>query len=142
MKQRLFLILAIVAALPAATLHAQGFGKTKKKITLHRKLPHAVHLAGTAITVKSGARDPRGNDVSEQLTESLETELLKDDSRLHVDRNKPETLITCTITTFDMQRPTTVTHGALIQDNRHPSTPTYTYRFTGTLGVAYQARDV
>ena len=56
--------LLLTFALVASTGFAQGFGSSKKKITLHRKLPPTAHLNGTAISVQvlQGLQQSKGMD--------------------------------------------------------------------------------
>src|SRR5690242_15058269 len=126
----LFSMVALAVCISPA-VHAQGFGKTKKHIILHRKLPHAVHLSGSSIAVKVVARDQRATAAAQQLHDVLETELLKDDARLRVEANKPDALITCTITSMDTPQPVPVNHTSLIQDQRRGSQGSLSYRYTG-----------
>src|ERR1700731_3707758 len=80
--------------LSAANVYGQGFAgsmmSSKKKITLHRKLPAAIHLTATTFAVKATARDNAQADVAQSLSEILETDLLKNDSKLHAEAKSPE----------------------------------------------------
>jgi hypothetical protein len=136
----LFLIVAM-AVFTAPQLPAQGFGKIRKHVILHRKLPHAVHLSGSSIAVKVASRDQRGTAAAQQLHDVLETELLKNDARLRVEASKPDVLITCSITSMDVPQPQMVNHTPLMQDQRRAAQGSMSYRYTGTLNVSYQAKD-
>lgn len=136
----LFSIMALAVCISPA-VDAQGFGKAKKHIILHRKLPHAVHLSGSSIAVKVVPRDQRATAAAQQLHDVLETELLKDDARLRVDATKPDAVITCTITSMDTPQPVPVNHASLVPDQRRSSQGTVSYRYSGTLNVSYQAKD-
>ena len=64
--------------------HAQGFGSSKKKVTLHRKLPPTAHLDGSAFEVQVTEHNFQ-SDVVNSLHDMLEAGLLKDDHRLWAD---------------------------------------------------------
>src|SRR5712692_6176843 len=93
--------------------YGQGFGKIKKKVTLHRKLPAAVHLTGTAISVKVASSSARNPELAQQLSEILTAELLKNDQRLTVEPAHAQTLISCSITSFSAPPPQTVTRNVV-----------------------------
>jgi hypothetical protein len=66
-----FLVLAV--SLTSAA-HAQGFGSSKEKVTLHRKLPPTAHLNGSAIEVQVTGHNVQ-SDVVNSLRDMLEAEL-------------------------------------------------------------------
>jgi hypothetical protein len=148
MKSVRFTLFPLVSLLIfAIAAYGQGFGggvaKSKKKVSLHRKLPATVHLTGTSIGSKVTARDPKNNDVAGQLTEILQTELLKYDRNLRVERTRPDSLITCTITNFSMPPAETVTRDVLTEkkigkDMRQIQEPRRYHRIKGSLDVTYQ----
>lgn len=131
----LFLGLAPVLAAPAS---AQSFGVSKVKITLVRKLPAMVHLAGTTIKVKVTAHADQ-SDLATDLQSLLETELLKDDPRLRLEEQSPSTLIYCQITAYSHPQPTTTTRSTLALGKTITKQSTFT-RITGSLSVSFQAR--
>lgn len=142
-RKLLFLFLAgsMCWVIPA---QGQGFGKTHKKVTLHRKLPAAVRLTGTTLNVKSGARDPRNAEIAQQLTTVLETELLKNDRNLQIDSNHPVTVISCVITNFSVPPVQAVDKTVLAQDKlgKDPRNLQQSEKFnrvTGSMDVSYRA---
>jgi hypothetical protein len=124
------------AALPA---FAQGFGSSKKKITLHRKLPPTAHLNGSAISVEVTGHNIQA-DVAPALRDMLEAELLKDDHRLRAEDKHPDSLIVCTITEYAPPQAQTSTHSTYAPGSKKPQQETVT-RYSGILKVAYTARD-
>lgn len=130
------LLLAI--GLSSTTL-AQGFGTSKKKITLHRKLPPVAHLDGTAINVQVTGHGIQA-DVASALRDMLEAELLKDDHRLRSDDKHPDSVIVCNITEYVAPQAQTSTHSTYVPGSKKPQQETLT-RYTGILKVAYQAKD-
>jgi hypothetical protein len=127
-------------------IHGQGFsGKIaggKTKIALHRKLPAAIHLNTTSFAVTASARDKNQADVAQSLSDILETELLKDDKRLHVEKKSPELLISCTLNHYDIPPPQTSTRNDTVLQRGHTvEVPKQYYRITGVLELSYQAKD-
>jgi hypothetical protein len=135
MRISLLLLLVVSSALPS---YGQGFGKTKRKVTLERRLPAAVHLTGTAIQVKSSARDPRNGEVAKLLQEILEAELLKNDKRLKLEAANPETVISCAVTTFSIAPPRVTLRPAVVAGQP----PQRVYRITGQLTAVYRTEDL
>jgi tetratricopeptide (TPR) repeat protein len=138
------LSVAALAAMPSA---AQGFGASKVKVTLQRKLPALVHLPGNTIKVTVTAADVDGA-LPYDFQALLETELLKDDPDLREDDN-PAAQIICRITEYSHPEPTVTQRAA-------PSVPTGTSfsgltkgatkpatftRITGQLNVSLQAKN-
>ena len=130
------LLLAI--SLSSTTL-AQGFGSTKKKITLHRKLPPIAHLDGTAINVQVTGHSVQP-DVVSALRDMLEAELLKDDHRLRSDDKHPDSVVICTITEYSPPQAQTSTQSTYVPGSKKPQQQSVT-RYSGILKVAYQAKD-
>ena len=118
---------------------AQGFGSTKKRIVLHRKLPPTAHLSGDSFAVQVNSHGIQ-EDVGIDLKSMLETELMKDDVRLRNEDKNPDTLIVCTITQYAQPKPTTSTQQTYEMGSKKPQNETVT-RYTGLLTVAYQAKD-
>ena len=83
-------------------LRAQGFSqgilKSKKTVTLHRKLPATVHLKGGTLSVKSTSHEPKNKDAAQKLEDTLQAELLKYNNQFRIDDNKPDTLVICNVT--------------------------------------------
>ena len=139
-------VLVLFLWLCASSSYGQGFGaaviSSKKKVVLHRKLPAAIHLTDTTFTVKTTARDKAQADVAQSLSEILETELLKNDSRLHVEKSSPELLISCTVTHFEIPPPQSFTRNEVVLEKGHSlEEPRRYYKVTGVLEVAYQVKD-
>jgi len=122
---------------------AQGFGNLgKKKIVLHRKLPPAIQFTGTTFTVKVTARDPKDADLAGKMKDLLETELLKNDNKLHAEANSQELLINCTVTNFSVPPPQPFTRNEVImQKGKQLEEPVQYNKIAGSLEVSYQARD-
>src|ERR1700689_746659 len=99
----LFLMsLGLIAAAPAG---AQGFGASKEKVTLHRKLPAVVHLPSDTIKVIINSSDAEEDGaLPYDFQALLETELLKDDPNLREDDN-PAVQIICEITEYSHPDP-------------------------------------
>jgi tetratricopeptide (TPR) repeat protein len=138
----------LVLTLTASLAHAQGFtggitsGKTKKKVVLRRKLPSAIRLTATSFAVKATAHDKNQADVAQSLSDVLETELLKNDHRLHVEKNSPDFVVSCTITHYEIPAPQSfVRNEVVVQKGHSLEEPKKLYKVTGTLDVAYQAKD-
>lgn len=79
--------------------HAQGFGSSKKKVTLHRKPPPTAHLDGSAFEVPITEHNFQSDAVN-SLRDMLEAGLLKDDHRLCADDKHPDSSISCNITKY------------------------------------------
>jgi hypothetical protein len=135
----LWLSCLVMVVSPPACLHAQGFGSSKKKITLHRKLPPVARLGGSTIKVEVAAKGFQG-DVATDLQRMLETELLKDDLRLRTADKGADNVIICSITEYSQPAPITSTQANYVPGSKKQQTDTLT-RYTGTLSVAYQAKD-
>jgi len=128
--------LLLLFALPG---QAQGFGSSKKKLILHRKLPPTAHMSGNTFAVQVTSHDVQ-QDISNDLRSSLETELLRDDARLRVAEKDAETLILCNVTQYAQPPPTTSTRSNYELGSKKPVSETVT-RYTGLLTIAYQAKD-
>jgi hypothetical protein len=142
--QRKLLLPIVFVALGIIPAEGQGFGKLHKKVTLHRKLPAAVQLSGTTISVKTGAREAKNTEVAQQLTTILETELLKNDSRLQIETGKAATAISCVITNLSIPPVQAVDKSVLAdqkigKDLRQVQQTEKFNRVTGSMDVAYRA---
>src|ERR1700733_11367640 len=112
---RVIWVVAVSLCCLPAILSAQGFGKFEKsKLTLHRKLPPVVHFTGSTFSVKTTSRDTKTADATASLTDLLETELLKDNSRLRVEANSPELAITCNVISFETPAPQAFTRNEVV----------------------------
>ena len=138
-------VVALVAALLSCSglqTAAQGFGASKKTITLERKLPAVVHLPGTAIDIRPAASDHAKADVAQALADVLLVTLQKNDPRLHVDKNSPDVVIGYSITTFQTPPPI----GFVRQETRYVNkrfvqVPVQYFKVVGELTIAYLAAD-
>jgi hypothetical protein len=135
-------------ALTASFAHAQGFtggitsAKTKKKVVLRRKLPSAIKLTATSFAVNTTAHDKNQADVAQALADVLETDLLKNDHRLKVEKNSPDFVVSCTITHYEIPAPQSfVRNEVVVQKGHNLEEPKKFYKVTGALEVAYQAKD-
>jgi hypothetical protein len=89
------LLIGLIVWYPAS-LPGQGFGKLKKTIVLERKLPAAVTLPGNAFDVKVTAekpQDPCGKLAADRLQSMVETNLIRFNSQLELNPDKPDTVI-------------------------------------------------
>jgi tetratricopeptide (TPR) repeat protein len=94
-----------IGLLAAAPAGAQGFGASKEKVTLHRKLPAVIHLPGDTIKVVINSSDAEEDGaLPYDFQALLETELLKDDANLREDDN-PAVEIICEITEYSHPDP-------------------------------------
>jgi hypothetical protein len=127
----------------AAPVYPQGFGNVgKKKIVLHRKLPPVIQFTGTTFSIKVTSRDPKYADLTGKLKDLLETELLKDNDKLHADANSSELAIVCTVTNFSTPAPTQFTRNEVVMEKgKQLEQPVQYNKITGSLEVSYQAKD-
>src|SRR5450755_3724777 len=98
--------LGIMIGLPvmgiADKMHAQSFGSlivNRKKIVLQRKLPPTVHIEGASFNVVVTATGFQP-DLPTDVKSTLESLLIRDDSRLRSEEGHPDTVITCRITSY------------------------------------------
>ena len=138
----------LFVSLSVALAHGQGFtgeitsGKTKKKVVLRRKLPSAIRLTASTFAVKATAHDKAQADVAQSLSDVLETELLKNDHKLRVEKNSPDFVVSCTITHYEIPAPQAfVRNEVVVQKGHNLEEPKKFYKVTGALDVAYQAKD-
>jgi hypothetical protein len=106
---------------------------------MQRRLPAAVHFTATSFDVHVTARDAAQNTVAQSLADLLPTELQRENRDLHVDKAAPELQIGCTITSFETPAPVPFSRNEVTMQKNAP--PKKYYKVTGTLTVAYQARD-
>jgi hypothetical protein len=118
---------------------SEGFGSSKRKVTLHRKLPPTAHLNGSAINVQVTGHNIQ-TDVAADLRNMLETELLKDDHRLRSEDKHPDSIIVCNITEYVPPTAQTSTHTTSLPGSKKQNQETVT-RYSGILKLAYTAKD-
>jgi hypothetical protein len=127
----------------AGTMRAQNFGSlivNRKKIELARKLPPQGHIEGTSFKVEATALSGVQSDVATDLKSTLESVLVRNDSRLRTeDEGRPDTLITCKITSYAQPPPQTTSQAALGGKSGVQNEPME--RVTGVLTVSFQAKD-
>ena len=131
-------VLFLAACLPHSVF-AQGFGSSKKKITLHRKLPPTAHLNGSTINVQVTGNNVQ-TDTATDLRNMLEAELLKNDHRLRSEDKHPDSVIVCNITEYVPPTAQTSTQTTYVPGSKKPGQETVT-RYSGILKIAYTARD-
>lgn len=136
-----------VLILSSVQIEAQGFGTmSKKKISLRRKLPAAVHLSGNSVRIQVTSRDPKGSDLASQISDILQAELLKYNTNLKVDPSQPDAIISCTITNFSMPPIQEVVRNIsstkkIGKNFEQVLEPKRFYEVKGTLDLTYQAKD-
>ena len=80
--------------------------------------------------------------MAQALADVLETDLLKNDHRLKVEKNSPDFVVSCTITHYEIPAPQSfVRNEVVVQKGHNLEEPKKFYKVTGTLEVAYQAKD-
>jgi hypothetical protein len=137
MRLAIVLLLGIFSVTPLWA--SEGFGSSKKKVTLHRKLPPTAHLNGSAINVEvTGLNIQTG--VAADLRNMLEAELLKNDHRLRSEEKHPDSIIICNITEYVPPTAQTSTHSTSLPGSKKQSQETVT-RYSGILKLAYTAKD-
>ena len=130
---------AMTVAAMALTVQAQSFGMAKTKVTLQRKLPALMPVEGDSIRVRVTAHGDTTN-LAQDLQSQLETELLKDDSKLHEDDTNPSTSVTVEITNVSHIQRTTTQKSNPMAGKNGPKTVPYT-RITASLSLAFQAKS-
>lgn len=134
-----FFTCVLALSLGSLLSSAQNFGTAKEKVLLQRRLPAMAHLTGTTIKVKATAHKDQ-TDIAPDLEAQLETEILKNDSRLTTTETNPSTIITCEITDYSHPRPIVTTQQALSLNKKAPPKTTTNTRITGALSVSFQAK--
>ncbi len=71
----------------------EGFGMTKKVISLIRMNPAAVLILGTNLQVKVKASNAKSKDLALQIQSALGSELVQHDPRLVLEDKRPQTLV-------------------------------------------------
>ena len=137
---------ALLAVLCPIAVHAQGFGKTRRKVVLHRKLPAIAHLTGTTFNVRVTAREARQSKLAATMTDVLEAEIIRNNPRLNAEKTGADTLVSCTINTLSTPPPTPVKRNVIDEqkigkDMRKASQQRTFQKVSGTLAFTYQARN-
>lgn len=142
LKKGIVFLSSAAMLVPAITLCAQNFGSaislTRKRIVLERKLPPTGHIDGTGIKVVVNGPGIPG-DIASSLKSSLEDILLRNDPRLRSEDVHPDTVITCTITSYAQPVPVKTAQQSVSLNNKKPAQPQYMERVTGTLTVGFKA---
>jgi hypothetical protein len=144
-RQRIVILIAIAGAMSLAGIGMQGqnFGSpmslTRKKIVLVRKLPPTGHIDGTGVKVVVNGVGVQG-DISTTLKSDLEDILLRNDPKLRSEDVHPDTVITCTITSYSQPPPQRTTQSALSFGNK-PAQPESMERVTALMAVGFKAAD-
>ena len=127
------------AALAAIPSQAQGFGTSKLRVTLQRKLPALVHLPSDTIKLTVTTAD-EDSTLPFDFQALLETELLKDAPDLREVDNAPVQIM-CQITEYSHPDPVVTTRvGPGVSLSGVSATSDYT-RITGQLNVSLQVKD-
>jgi len=126
-------------------MHAQNFGSlivNRKKISLQRKLPPTGHVEGTTFQVKVEGTGFQA-DLATDLSSTVESLLIRDDSRLRSEDVHPETTIHCRITSYAQPQPQMTTQAALGKgaNGKTGLQNEPMERVTGILTVSFQAKD-
>ncbi len=127
-----------------APLHAQGFsGKlgAKTTVTLDRRLPAAVKLPGVAFTVKTVAErpaDPCEKLAADKLQSTIETELVRYNTDLQLNPDKPDTVIGVKVLTCSVLR--TPQYSTSLTGNTRGQQQQTGVRVNAHLTSTYQAR--
>jgi hypothetical protein len=134
------ILAGLTALLLAPTIWGQNFGSafTKKKVVLERKLPPTGHIDGTGIKVVVNAVGVQG-DVAATLKSDLENILLRNDPRLRTEDVHPDTIITCTVTSYAQPAPVRTARQTVSLNKKKPAQPQYMERVTATLTVGFKA---
>ena len=136
----ILILTCICAGAPGATRSpAQGFGTSKLRVTLQRKLPALVHLPSNTIKLTVSTAD-EDSTLPYDFQALLDTELLKDDPDLRELDNAPVQIL-CQITEYSHPDPiVTRRAGPGLSSAGITATSDYT-RITGQLNVSLQVKD-
>ncbi len=125
-----------------AGAHSQGFGVTKSKVVLHRKLPAVIHLTDTTVSVKALPRTAQQAAAAQLLSELLQTDILKNDNSLRLDMTSPAVVISCTITNFDVPPRQTYSRNEVVFEKGKPvQKPKTYYKVIGALDADLRVSD-
>ena len=140
-------LLGVLIGLPvmgiAGTMYAQNFGSlivNRKKIVLQRKLPPTGHIEGTSFDVVVTATGFQP-DLPTDMKSTLESLLIRDDSRLRSEEAHPDTVITCRITSYAQPAPQPTVQPTLTPGAKGGMRNQTMWRYTGVLAVSFQAKD-
>jgi hypothetical protein len=145
-KRRILIALGAAMLLSTAGFQGQNFGSpmslTRKKVMLVRKLPPTGQIDGTGVKVVAAGVGVQG-DVATTLKSDLEDILLRNDPKLRTEDVHPDTVITCTITSYSQPPPQRTTQSALsLGGNKNkPAQPESMERVTGLMTVGFKAAD-
>jgi hypothetical protein len=135
-------LLFLVLSCPTLTDGAvdEGFGGLMKmKVSLKRRRPPKVCLTSTDICIRIASQVPRASALVAPMASMLESELIGNDRRLKPDCHKPQTVISCTVTRFDLDEKWETRRIRPLFGKGE-----VTQRFqiiSGTLHVSYQVKD-
>jgi hypothetical protein len=105
-------------------------------------MPAAVHLPGPGFDVQVNSHDANNADAARMLSDLLTNELQKYDKKLEVKSSSPDEVIHCTITTFQIPAPVSyVRNEVVLQKGKSVEQPVQYYKVTGSVNIAYQAKD-
>jgi hypothetical protein len=140
-------LLGVLVGLPmmgvAGTMHGQNFGSlivNRKKIVLQRKLPPTGHVEGATFNVAVTATGLQA-DLATDLKSTLESLLIRDDSRLRSEDAHPDTVIACRITSYAQPAPQPTVQPTLAPGAKGGMQNQTMWRYTGVLTVSFQAKD-
>jgi hypothetical protein len=129
----------------AVSLHAQNFGNlivNRKKIVLQRKLPPTGHVEGATFNVVVTTAAGLQQDLPVDLKSTLESLLIRDDSRLRTEDAHPDTVISCRITSYGLPQPQSTSQAVLTPGAKSGNVQSQAMlRYTGMLTVSFQAKD-
>ncbi len=131
-------LLVGLCCLSLSPAHAQNFGSGKKKVTLQRRLPAAVHFEGTSFDVHVTAHDAAQASVAQTLGDLLPTDLQRENPKLHQEKGSPDLRIICTVDALDTPKPVPFARDE-VTTQKGGQTKHMFYKVSGTLTVAYQA---
>jgi hypothetical protein len=117
-----------------------GFGWSKDKVTLHRKLPALVHLTAKTFSVQAISHDHNQTEVAQVLQDILENTILKNDHELTPVKASPELIVTCTITHYETPPPQPFTRTEPRYVNNKVVDQNIQYEhYSGAVDVTYRA---
>jgi len=143
-RSRYFQLAALLfVSLSPLASYSQGWGVSKTEVTLRRKLPSIIRLTNTTISVKGSARSQQQAESAQLIGAMLQTQLLKYDHTLTVDKNSPNVTVNLTITDLQTpQRQTFTRDETDIQKNGKPMVVKKTvYKYIGSISVDMVATD-
>jgi hypothetical protein len=135
-------VMPLAAIGVAGTMHAQTFGSTaitRKKMVLARKLPPTGHMEGTTFNVTVTAAGLQ-QDLPTDLKSTLESLIIRSDSRLRSEDKRPDTVISCRITSYAQPQPQLTSQPGFSMGKKTGLQNEQMERVSGLLTVAFQAR--